>query len=195
MKKFEAYSYGCLMAVLPDEVAKKVMGFANLIPDEDIFDDEDGEKGREDTPHITIKYGIHTSDAKEIRDLLDGQMVQRATLGPVTCFHNDEYVVLKIDVNSEDLHALNALVSDGLECTDSFPEYHPHVTIAYLRHREDDPYWYEKYFCDVFNGDECVFEKLRFTTPAEKEYWIDLEPAKAVAARVAISFRRAIDAI
>ena len=43
-----------------DEVAKRVMAFADLIPDEDLWDDGSGENGREDMPHCTVKYGLHT---------------------------------------------------------------------------------------------------------------------------------------
>ena len=54
MRSIEAYSYGCVMAVLPEPLAEKVRGFAALIPDEDLYDDGSGEHGREDQPHVTV---------------------------------------------------------------------------------------------------------------------------------------------
>ena len=41
--------------------------------------------------------------------------------------------MLKIDVHGKELHRLNKLISDSLECTDTHPEYKPHLTISYVK--------------------------------------------------------------
>ena len=190
MREILSYSYGCVMAVLPDELAKRIMDFGKSIADADIYDDEDGEKGREDMPHVTVKYGLHTDNPDAVKAILNGHAPAKIKLGKMSAFHNDDFVVLKIEVDSPDLHALNKDISDSLACTDGFPEYNPHVTIAYLNHRDDDEKWYESLFSDMFAGEEFEVERLRFSTPAEDEHWIGLEGSAEMAkaaGRIAIA--------
>lgn len=189
MKEIVAYSYGCVMAMLPKELADKVRGYAALIPDEDVYDDGSGEHGREDDPHVTVKYGLHTDDGDEVREVLRDNPPANVKLGRMSVFNNDDYVVLKIDVDSPDLHALNKQIVENLKCTDGFPVYHPHVTVAYLKHRKGDENWYRKLFSDMFEGEECELDKLLFSTADDKEYWVDLTgSASKAASRVASSF-------
>lgn len=179
MRNIEAYSYGCVMAMMPFELAERLRAYASLIPDEAIYDDGSGEHGREQEPHVTVKYGIHTDDGEEVAAVLAGAGEVRATLGKMTAFENEKYSVLKIDIESPDLHRLNALVSDSLEVTDTFPDYHPHLTIAYLDKSVD----WKKYAADLFEGAEAVFDSLLFSSDKDEETVVPLVQAKA--ARVA----------
>jgi len=182
-RNIEAYSYGCLMAMLPDSVAQRVRDFASLIPDEDIYDDGSGEHGREDLPHVTVKYGFHTEDGEEVKTGLEGRYAAHATLLGMTAFENDKFTVLKMDVKSDDLHKFNEDVSRNFEVTDSFPVYHPHVTIAYL---SKDCDW-RKYACDLFSGTEITFEELLYSSATDVETVIPLFEVKEarIAAKVA----------
>jgi 2'-5' RNA ligase len=192
VRRFVAYSYGCVMAELPEHLAEKVKNYASLIPDEDIYEDGSGEHGREEQPHVTVKYGLHTDNPEEVKTVLSDQPPATINLGGMSAFHNDKYVVLKLDVDSNDLHALNKAISEGLECTDSFPVYKPHVTIAYLNHREDDPYYYERLYSRMFEGDEFDSGELLFSTADDDDYMIPLTGAKsAISARVAKRFLHA----
>jgi len=178
------------MAVLPESVASKIRDFGKLIPDEDLWDDGSGENGREEQIHCTVKYGLHTEDPKDVEALLGDQPPATLRLLGMSAFHNEPNVVLKLDVASPDLHRLNGMISKELECTDSHPEYHPHVTVAYLKHRPDDPYWYQRLFSRMFDGEEVEVDRLRFSTPAGKESWVGLTGSKTkAAARVALSER------
>ena len=173
---FKAYSYSCLMAFLPDEISAKIRAFSLALPDADIFEPFDEEHGRVKPreAHTTVKYGIHTDDPNEMIALLAEQDMVRLILKGVTAFDNEDSIVLKVDVESEDLSRLNALVSSGTECTDSYPGYNPHVTIAYLNHHDDEPEYYKKFFCDIFDGTEVWVDRLKFSTPAGNKYWIGL---------------------
>ena len=177
-RNIEAYSYGCLMAMLPDSVAKRVRDFASLIPDEDIYDDGSGEHGREDLPHITVKYGFHTDDGEEVKTRLEGRYAASATLLGMTAFENEKFTVLKLDVKSDDLHKINGDVSRDFEVTDSFPVYHPHVTVAYLRKGCD----WRKYACDIFSGTEIYFDELLYSTASDVETIIPLFSTESIAA-------------
>lgn len=174
-KRKVAYSYSCLMARLPKTLANKVREYAASIPDRCIYDSGNGEQGREKDPHITIKYGIHTTDVKEIMDVLNGQVPFRVRLGRITSFLTEKYIVLKIGVQSEELMALNKKVCKLLECTDTFPEYKPHITIAYLRKNEKNPYYFQDYFNSHLDGIEVMIDELVFSTPGSNKQVISLE--------------------
>lgn len=179
MRHIEAYSYSCLMMQLPTELADRVRAFGNAIADGDIYDGDEGEQGREDDPHVTVKYGLHTDSADLVSDTLAMSNLNEVSsiveIVGMSAFHNEEYVVLKLDVESLYLNELHRALSDELANSDSHPEYHPHVTIAYLKHREDDPYWYEKLYSDMFNGEVFTNMTLRFTTPAKQEFFIEMK--------------------
>jgi len=169
------YSYSCLLARLPEPLASQVRSYGLSIPDERIYDDDDGELGREDKPHITVKYGIHTKDLEKVRKVLKEQRPVKVQLGSTSVFYNDDYVVVKIAVDGDEIRRLNRLVSDSFECTDSFPEYRPHVTVAYVKKDETDPHWFNDYLADAFDGREVVLDKLTFSVPSGQKYTINLE--------------------
>lgn len=122
------HEYSCVMLRLPPELAAGVKAMAASIPDEDLAPD-----GREDDPHVTVKFGLHTNDVNEVRDVLTGVGPVGVRFGGVSLFENEEHDVVKLDVSGQSLHALNSIVSHELECTDTHPTYKPHCTIAYVK--------------------------------------------------------------
>ena len=55
-------------------------------------------------------------------------------LGEVNIFdESPEYDVVMIECSGEGLIALNGLVSSSLINSDTYPEYHPHATIAHVK--------------------------------------------------------------
>ena len=175
MKSRIAHSYSCLMAVLPDDAVDKLRQFGLSIPDDCIYQDDSGDKGRETEFHTTIKYGIHTKDPEEVKEAIVPLLKPLgARLGKVTVFNGDEYVVLKVSVQSEDLTRMNQAVRQNLECTDTYPDYKPHVTIAYLKKDPKNPLYFQDFCTDEFDGMEVVSGKLKFTTPDKKKYSMSL---------------------
>jgi len=166
-RSFEAYSLGCLLARLPEPLASRIREIAGAIPDEFVHDDEDGELGREDSPHVTVKYGLHTSDPDEVMEKVSGWPAFPITLGKTSVFHGDgDFVVLKLGVQSRDLMALNRHVSKVFDVTDTHPQYRPHVTIAYMVKNPEDPYYYREFYTDEFEGQVVEIEELEFS-PAD----------------------------
>jgi 2'-5' RNA ligase len=101
------------------------------IPDKDLAPD-----GREDKPHITVKYGLHGEDPEAVRKLLAKEPPVTVKLGKTSFFPNGESEngdVVKVDVDSPELHKLNKKIANAMPHTDTHPEYKPHVTIAYVR--------------------------------------------------------------
>lgn len=109
--------------------AKRMKALGAKIPDGDLTED-----GREDDTHITVKFGLH--DGKPLRRLVDalsGFGPVRATLGKTSLFQNEDADVVKVSVQSPDLHRLNKLIARTVKCTDTHPTYIPHATIAYVK--------------------------------------------------------------
>lgn len=132
-------SYGCVMLFFPvpkgfwDKIQKRV-------PDDAIHSDkdEDGEEknGRLETEsaHVTILYGIHDDVPDEdVEAIIDTISNVEVTLRQISTFNtNDEFDVLKFDVEGDGLHEFNKKFKE-LPHTDSYPKYHPHLTILYAK--------------------------------------------------------------
>lgn len=136
-KSDQTYDYSCLMWRCPQFYKDLIVAWGKKnIPDENLFiDPEDaGSSGREDDTHVTVKYGIHTKDPQDIQNLVSGFGTFLVEFGKVSKFEKQgKYDVIKIAVNGKKLRELNAKVSAELECTDTYKEYNPHVTIAYVK--------------------------------------------------------------
>jgi len=129
---------------LPTPAANAVLKTSKkLIPDAELYTDpEDASYGREETPHVTVKYGLHTEDAEEVRKLLANEKPFKAKLGKISIFESEDkpYDVVKAEIESPELHRLNKLIADNTEVTDTFPTYVPHVTLAYVKKGEGAKY-------------------------------------------------------
>ena len=130
-KNDRKHLFGCLMVSLP--VNKESWGeLLNQINPEHIYG-KDGEFGREFEPHVTILFGLHDDIPDEtIEKLISTFTSPKIMMSKITSFENDQFDVLKFDVDSPDLHKCHAQVCQ-LPNSDEFPQYHPHATIAYLQ--------------------------------------------------------------
>lgn len=126
------YEYGCLMLQLENNIINWD-DVQSIISDEDIFEGEG--YGRETEPHTTVLFGFHeeigTEDVKKI--------VAQECSGPLTIstsqisiFECPEFDVVKFDIDSDDLVKLNKLCKE-LPHTCTYPDYHAHMTIAYVK--------------------------------------------------------------
>ena len=156
----ETYDYTCTMAYLPKDLAEKVIKIALEIGDEKLYDpkDSDHRYGRENEPHITVKFGTHTDDPEEIKEALKDMWPAKVTLGRISTFKNEDNDVIKIDVISDDLNEANKRIAKKCKCTDTHPEYKPHVTIAYVK--KDSCNYLEG--MKNLDGVEIVFEEFAF---------------------------------
>ena len=130
----------------------------DILKDFEINKDDLSGYGKETEPHITIKYGLHTGNFKEVHDLLKDVKPIVATLGKISLFENDEDVI-KVDIKGKDLHDLNKYISDNLKCTDTYPDYNPHMTIAYVKKGAG-----KKYIKNSdFENKKIVFNEIEFS--------------------------------
>ena len=170
-KEAQVHDYSSTQVNLPERETESIRVFAKKIPDSEIYEDpKDPSYGREDQPHITVKYGLDTVDPKEVEPLLTDQGPITAKLGKVSIFESDDYDVVKVDIESPELHALNKKIADNLKVTDTYPTYKPHATIAYVKKGEGAKYVGDK----SFEGKKITFDSLVFSGKDGKETVIPL---------------------
>ena len=93
------------------------------------------EEGLETEPHVTVLYGLHTTDLDEVHDVIGNDYPPvDIQLGAVKTFPDrGDGEVVYIEIKSPDLRALNARYREKLEYTSDFPDYKPHLTVAYVK--------------------------------------------------------------
>lgn len=163
-----AFSYGCVMAYLPEFLAEQIRGYAATIPMELMIRTEDAPTGIPAETHITVKYGLLTQDENEVASVIIGNEPVVVRLGRVGIFHNEDEAVLKIAVESAGLRALHNRVCQ-LDHVNTYRDYRPHVTVAYLRKKEEDPYYYRAFYSDQFEGTEFEIGQVVFSSAGGKK--------------------------
>ena len=114
---------------LPSALAEKVIQWGEqFVPDDCLADD-----GREDVPHVTTLFGLHTNNPLIVDNAVRGFGEFEIRFGPVSRFECPEYDVLKLDIQSDGIRRLNARLSESCENTQTHPTYIPHCTIAYVK--------------------------------------------------------------
>lgn len=154
----ECYDYSSVQVRIESNIARMMIDFGNEIPDDQLAG-----KGREDNPHITIKYGLLSNDPAVLDNVMLPSIIH-AVMGKTSLFRSKEFDVLKVDIQSTDMVSLNAAIVAGTENVNTHPEYHPHATIAYLL-----PGMGDKYIGDNrFEGVNLIFEEIEFSGSDDK---------------------------
>lgn len=175
-ERFAKHSFSSTQFNLTGKTLRDVQALADSIRDEDL-----AEKGRESEIHLTVKYGLHTDDWQDVEDVVRGFGPVSVTLSDTSIFaaHENEsqrggadFDVVKIDVEGDRLRQLNRLLADRLPHTDSFPEYRPHVTLAYVMPGEGQKY----VGMSDLRGTDCHFTTLVFSNQDGAEKVISLLP-------------------
>lgn len=145
--------------------AKPVLDFGASIPKHELYDSVDPEwsdGALETDPHVTVLYGLTKHEAEPVAKAIADHGPVTITLGKMSLFESADYDVLKVDIEGEDLRSLNTKLSK-LPNENSFPDYKPHMTIAYLKKGEG-----KKYVGDArFEGKKITFDTMTFSPPSE----------------------------
>ena len=169
----DEHSFSTTQVNLPDAIAKRIIGMARAIPDEDIETDGRAGDSEGSAPHVTVKYGLHTNDVDKVAEVIKDEPPITVRLGSTSYFPNGESGsgdVLKFDVDSPDLQRLNAKISEALDTTDTHPGYTPHVTVAYLKAGKGKDYEGD----ESLSGQMVTLDRIRFSTKEGRIFEIPL---------------------
>lgn len=131
---------------------------------------DDNKDGFESELHCTLKYGLPTTTPENVSEILDGCGPVTLLFGKVAKFEKDGFDCIHVEVDGNYLRQLNTLVSDSIQCTDTFKEYRPHVTLA----------WVKKGSCDHLLGNDFfsmlsdTIDEVLFVNTDGEEYFISL---------------------
>ncbi len=156
-KDGKPHKFASTQSNITGELRDRIVAFGDAIPGEHLAED-----GREERPHVTILYGLHTSDATKVAGVLRDQSPIKVKLGETTIFPavgDADYDVLYIAVDSPDLVRLNKLLRASLPHTLTHGKYVPHVCLAYLKAGLGEQYAND----DTFAGEEFVLDTVVFS--------------------------------
>ncbi len=161
--------YGCLMVKINFDGWKDIL---DGIDKDDLYTEEEG-FGLEKDPHVTILFGFHdNTDVDKVKELIKENAGDKIKLSihNITLFEavEDKYDVLKFDVKSNDLQKLNKLVRENFDYTSDFPDYHPHITVAYVKVGKG------KKYTNKMPEIEISSDKLFYSTKDEKKTYFTL---------------------
>lgn len=125
------YTKGCVML---DFDFPEISGIHNSINPKDVYENpSDPTYGLEINPHTTLLYGLDEGiTPREIKEALEGFVFGECVVHNILIFEKEDYDVLKFEVKGKDLHESNILLTQ-FPHENKFPDYNPHLTIAYLK--------------------------------------------------------------
>lgn len=172
-KKEKSYDYSSVQIPIEEKLAYKILSWGDEhIKESDLYEDiNDPSFGREEHPHITILYGIHTDNFKDVQKVLKSIKPFEIQLDNISLFNNKEFDVIKIDViKNPKLSMLNLKLKNDLECTETYPEFKPHITIAYTKKKFGDKFIGNS----TFKGTTIKVKELVFSSKKNGKYKLSL---------------------
>lgn len=155
--------YGALMLTLN---IPKWDVITSKIDKNDIYE-VNGEFGIETYPHVTLLYGftddVNANEVFELyKDHFDLNEI-KINVDKISIFETNDFDVVKFDVESSILNKINGVMKD-LPNNETYPDYHPHITIAYVKKGEG-----KKYIKDFNKKYDLTGNELVFSTKDEKQ--------------------------
>lgn len=130
------YDYGCLMLGFNIPEIKDIQ---EKIDEKDLYlgdksEDDLKQFGLEEEHHVTLLYGLLPNvEWKDLKKHLSPLKEYLCIMPSLTLFENEKYDVLKLTVISPEMHVTNKKLRENVKYHETYPEYHPHMTIAYLK--------------------------------------------------------------
>lgn len=154
--------YSSTHILLPNDLGDSIINWCkNEIPDKAIFrKPDDPSFGRETEPHVTIIYGLLDGFDQKYRHYFSTKKPFTISLGRMSLFENEIFDVLKIDIVSKELRELHLEMRERFPNYQTFPNYKPHATIAYLEKGKGEKYK----SIDIFNGKKFKATEVIFSS-------------------------------
>lgn len=132
------YRFGNTQVRVPTDLSSEIESLGDKIPTSDLMGD-----GRQSDFHVTLKYGLHAPDqaVMQLRDALADESAVHVTLGEIESFppseHSDNAAPIVVRLSGASMLKLRQLKNSIAKYVDaepdSFPDYKPHITIAYVK--------------------------------------------------------------
>ena len=171
-QKKTVHDYSNTQVAVKGRAARKLRALGRSIPDSELYvDPKDDSYGRETEPHVTVRYGLATDNPVDIKALSELPPIT-AKLGKVSIFETDNYDVVKAEVVSDSIRLANKKVGELVDLPgETFKDYQPHATIAYVKKGEG-----KKYIGNSsLEGEEVSFSEIELTDRNGKTHKIKLE--------------------
>jgi hypothetical protein len=127
------HDFGCLMLKTNIPNWDKIL---NKISDKDLYiEPNDDSYGKEVEQHITVLYGFtENTNIKKIKKIISKlkKPIDFKITG-ISVFETERFDVVKCTIVSKMLSNLNKMFSENFDNKNKFPDYNPHVTIAYVK--------------------------------------------------------------
>lgn len=152
-------------------VACPLTGLHSYIDRRDVYNNNEGNYGLEETPHVTLLYGLHKGvDLVDVIKVVDKFTFTLLKVGNVSKFDNPEYDVLKFGVEGPHLADCNKALKK-LPNKSTFPNYVPHLTIGYLKKGTADKYiaMFKRFKIDTYPS------SITFSTPEGDSFKIPIK--------------------
>jgi len=166
IKESSGYEYGCVMVEVPVSNWDEITSY---IDPEDVYTGGDDSHGIQENPHVTILYGLHKGVTEdEVKSVFEGFTESiNIEVDGIGIFENKDYDVVKFNVNPDGaLQKLHDKLSE-FPNSNEYPDYKPHITIAYVNKGTGKKYVKPDYKYKVKNVDKITYslasgEKVHF---------------------------------
>lgn len=127
---------GCLMAYVDPTYGPRIAATGQRIiaPQSVYTDPDDPTYGYDTEPHVTLKYGFEPDLTKSaVASIINDVKPFILRIRALNQFLNEKYDVVKFEIEQHPILTKLRSRCDMYPNTDSYPDYNPHMTLAYVK--------------------------------------------------------------